>query len=71
MTEKKHYVFPLATLKRVLKSNEAKLVSRDALEEFELVLRDIANDLAKRSVELCKFRKGGMVRKDDIRQATK
>jgi histone H3/H4 len=71
MAEKKHYIFPLASLKRILKSNEAKLVSKEALEEFELVLRDIANDLAKRSVELCNFRKGGMIRKEDIRQATK
>jgi histone H3/H4 len=71
MAAKKQYVFPLASIKRILKSNEAKLISRDALEEFELVLRDIANDLAKRSVELCAFRKSTMVRKEDVRQATK
>jgi histone H3/H4 len=71
MTAKKQHVFPYSSIKRVLKSNEAKLITREALEEFELVLRDIANDLAKRSVELCKFRKSTMVRKEDVRQATK
>lgn len=71
MPEKKQHVFPYSSIKRVLKSNEAKLVSREALEEFELVLHDIANDLAKRTVELAAFRKSTLIRKEDVRQATK
>jgi histone H3/H4 len=55
----------------VLKSNEAKLISKAALEEFDVVLHDIADELAKKCVELCKFRKSTRISKEDVRQATK
>lgn len=57
--------------RKILKSNGALLISDEAKDEFILVIKDISNDLATKAVELCKFRKGKIILKDDIRMATR
>jgi histone H3/H4 len=69
--KKRKSSFPLTVLRNILKSNGAILVSSDALKEFDLVLKDLADDVAKRSVDLCAFRKSTMVAAKDVRQATR
>lgn len=58
-------------LKQLLKDKGAVLVSKESLSELNLVVMELAEDVAARAVELCNFRKGKKILKSDIRQATK
>jgi histone H3/H4 len=58
-------------LRRLLKDKGAVLVSKESVSELNLVVMELAEDVAVRAVELCTFRKGKTVSKADIRQAVR
>ncbi|HIC95531.1 TPA: histone family protein [Candidatus Bipolaricaulota bacterium] len=63
--------FPLFTLERLAKKIGAERVSKEALVELRNLLLEIATEIARDAIEICKHAKRVTIKKEDIILAAK
>ena len=71
MGTKRITAIPKATAARIIMKAGAKRVSAGAADEFVDVLEDLAENIAKRAVEIAKHTKRKTVHEGDIKIAAK
>jgi DNA-binding protein len=64
-------IIPKAPLARILMEQGAKRVSADAVDKFEQVLNDIADEIAQRSWDIAKHSGRKTIHDDDIKLAAR